>query len=153
MYGKFYAKNPKNLKFLSGEIILIKELVAHVKSIADRNGVNTGLSHFKSSTEITKVYDLMPQISTNAKQIKHSYFLSKLLATFERNAEHKKGGYRYDSDLQHFSMLLRMISGPLAYQTLQSNLEGALPPLPSINRYIRASHFHITKGILRCAII
>lgn len=140
LYGKFYANNPKNFKFLSGEIILIKELFAHVKSIADRNGV-------------TKVYDLMPQISTNAKQIKHSYFLSKLLATFERNAEHKKGGYRYDSDLQHFSMLLRMISGPLAYQTLQSNLEGALPPLPSINRYIRASHFHITKGILRCAII
>lgn len=42
-----------------------------------------------------------------------------------------------------------MISGPLAYKTLQSNLEGALPSLPSVNRYIHSSHYHIIEGILR----
>lgn len=43
-----------------------------------------------------------------------------------------------------------MIARPLAYETLQRNLEAALPSLPSTNRYIRASNCNISEGILRC---
>lgn len=124
VYGKFYVNNSENFKFLSGEKVLIKQLVAHVKSVVDRIGVNTGLSHFKlfkSTQEPTS------QISPNKNQFIHSHFLKQLISTAERNAGRKKGGYRYESDLQHFAMLLRMLSGPLGYQTLQSNLEGVLP--------------------------
>lgn len=149
IYGNFYAKNPANFKFLSGEKVFIKQLVAHVKNIVDKNGENTGLSHFKPTTECAKFKNIVSQTSVNTEQVKYSYFLNKLVSTAERNTGHKKGGYRYDSDLQLFAMHLRMLSGPLAYQTLQSNLEGVLPSLPSINRYIQASHFHITEGILR----
>lgn len=148
IYGKFYAKSPESFKFLSGEKLFIKQLVAHVRSVVDKNGENTGLSHFKSSTQV-QVNDSTPQKSMNTGQVTNSYFLNKLIATAEQNASRKKGGFRYDKDLQQFATLLRMLSGSLGYQTLQSNLVGALPSLPSINRYIYASHFHITEGILR----
>lgn len=134
---------------MSGEKVFIKQLVDHVKGIVDQNGKNTGLSHFKTSTEPAEINALLPQLSTNTTQVRHSYLLCKLLSTSERNSGRKKGGYRYDSDLQQFAMLMRMLSGPLAYQTLQANLEGALPSLSSTNRYIQASHFHITEGVLR----
>lgn len=38
----------------------------------------------------------------------------------------------------------------MAYETIYKNLEGALPSLPSANRYIRASNCRMTEGILRC---
>ena len=147
-YGKFYARNPENFKFLSGEKLLIKELVAYVKSTVDKNGENTGLSHFKLSTE-TVQEDVRISEKPEKTERDISYFLDKLLHTAQQNAGRKTGGFRYDKDLRLFATLLRLLSGPLAYQTLQSNLVGALPSLPSINRYIKSSHFHITEGILR----
>lgn len=47
-------------------------------------------------------------------------------------------------------IVIRMIIGRMAYETLYRNLKGALPSLPSANRYIRASNSHMTEGILRC---
>lgn len=46
-------------------------------------------------------------------------------------------------------MYLRMIIGPLGYETIQRNLECALPSLPSINRYLHKSSFHVTDCIPR----
>lgn len=42
-----------------------------------------------------------------------------------------------------------MICGPLGYNILQRNLEGALPSLVSTNRYINASKFYVAEGTLR----
>lgn len=148
IYGKFYGKNPENFKFMSGEKLFIKQIVEYVKTTVDKNGENTALSHFKLPTETVDYNYSMPQKSEEKTQ-NISYFLNKLLHTTQQNAGRKKSGYRYDKDLQLFSTLLRMLSGPLAYQTLQANLVGGLPSLPSINRYIQASHFSITEGILR----
>lgn len=44
-----------------------------------------------------------------------------------------------------------MISGPLAYETLQSNLPHTLPTLSYINKYITRVNSNITEGVLRCA--
>lgn len=49
-----------------------------------------------------------------------------------------------------FAPYPRMIVGPLAFETIHRNLEGAIPSLPSTNRYIRASNCSVTEGILRC---
>lgn len=43
-----------------------------------------------------------------------------------------------------------MIAGPLAYDTIQKNLQSALPSLSSTNRYIRKINSRLIEGILRC---
>lgn len=148
IYGRIFAKDPENFVFLPGERVLIKELVAHVKSIVNQNGKNTCLSHFKSSIEI-KTESMSSEIAVNTEQMAYSYFLKILLSNAHQNSDRRPGGYRYDPDIRKFAMYLRMIMGSLAYQTLQANLEGAIPSLPSINRYIQSSHYHITEGVLR----
>lgn len=45
-FGNLYAEDPASFEFEAGDVLLIKELVEHVKSVADRNGKNTGLGHF-----------------------------------------------------------------------------------------------------------
>lgn len=78
------------------------------------------------------------------------YFLNKLKSAANKNAKREKGGYRYDEDIKFYASYLRMIIGPLAYETLQRNLEHSLPSLSSTNRYIRSSGCHVSEGILRC---
>lgn len=46
IFGKF-ADTPDKFQFERGEVILIKELVAHVKLVVDANGENSGLERFK----------------------------------------------------------------------------------------------------------
>lgn len=45
-FGDLYAQDTTSFQFEAGDILLIKELVDHVKAIADGNGKNTGLHHF-----------------------------------------------------------------------------------------------------------
>lgn len=78
------------------------------------------------------------------------YLLQKLLAAAEQNSNRSKGGYRYDKEVKLFSAYLRMIVGPLAYETIHRNLEGAIPSLVSTNRYVNSFSCHIVEGILRC---
>lgn len=150
LYGPFFAKNPQCFTFFAGDRELIKELVSHVRSIVDQNGKNSGLSHFKSvelkqSVQQVHCADSKAHL---ANQFEMPYLLKKLISTADQNSN-RKMGYRYDSEIQNFAMILRMISGLLAFKILQSNLEGSLPSLPSVNRYIYASNYHITEGILR----
>lgn len=150
-FGPVFAKNPSRFVFLPGHKSLIKELVSHVKHVVDRNGTNAGLNYFKisnKSSEIRPARDSITRVEEKNTTRAH-YFLDKLMSAANRNADRKKGGYRYDKDIQLFSIYLRLIVGKLGYQTIQKNLEAAIPSLPTIDRYIRSSHFHITPGILR----
>lgn len=79
-----------------------------------------------------------------------SYFLDQLQSTANQNSTREKGGYRYDDDTKKFSSYLRMLVGPLAYETIHRNLECAMPSLPSVNRYVQSSKSPINEGILRC---
>lgn len=78
------------------------------------------------------------------------YLLNKLVSTSKQNVVREKGGYRYDYELKNFAIAIRLLSGPLAYETLQANLSCALPSLPSVNRYIHKSNCRVIEGMLRC---
>lgn len=78
------------------------------------------------------------------------YVLNKLLVAADKNSSRKKEGFRYDDDMKIFSSYVRMLTGPLAYETVQKNLPGALPALSSTNRYVRKSNCRLQEGILRC---
>lgn len=160
IFGRSFASSPRHFQFHLGDIKLIKMLVEHVQRIVDENGVNSNLHRFKliqknHSDDIeTKLSNILAKTNLNSDGTKDGtlthYFLRKLLAAADKNSKRKKGGYRYEDDIKLFSAYFRMLVGPLAYETLHRNLECALPALPSVNRYIRASNCDIKEAILRC---
>lgn len=145
-FGPF-ARNPKRFVFLPGHRHLIRELSSHVKKVVDRNG----LKYFNTSNKFNETQTESETQSDEKPTTRAHLFLNKLMEAANQNASREKGGYRYEKDVQLFSIYLRLIVGKLAYQTLQANLEAALPSLPTVDRYIRSSHFHIVPGILRTA--
>lgn len=161
IFGKTLAADLTKFQFRLGDRMLILELVAYVK-----NKISThGLQFFQSrpasenknqaeraESDDTKSEDAKSQQNGTMKntETKAQFFLNRLLANAIRNGCRKKGGHRYDDVDKLFASYLRMIIGPMAYETLYRNLEGALPSLSSANRYIRASNCHVTEGILRC---
>lgn len=139
-----------SFSFRPGDIKMIKALVAHVKKMTDTNG----LAHFANDSNIEKQMAILSiddqKKKSTESETQSQYLLKKLLSASERNANRKEGGYRYDNDIKQYAALLRMVSGPFAYEILQRNLKHCLPALPSTNRYIRSSGCHAMEGILRC---
>lgn len=159
IFGRSYATNSKKFQFHLGDIKLIKMLAEHVKKVVDEHGMNKGLDRFKSIQKNTdssaidierKLSNMLEQTNLNDDDSQTHYFLKKLLAAADKNSQRKPGGYRYEEEIKLFAAYLRMLIGPLAYETLHRNLECALPALTSVNRYIRASNCNISEGILRC---
>lgn len=148
IFGETYYGNPSEFQFRPGDVIFIQTLVDHVKNIIDKKG----LSYFKNKTSDAEIQakEKQNEETTICNDTKTHYFLNKLLSAANINAKRDKGGYRYDTDIKLYSTYLRMLIGPLAYQTLQSNLEHSIPSLPSTNRYMQYSGCHVTEGILRC---
>lgn len=153
LFGQMFADNPTQFEFLPGERLLIKELVAHVLEVVDSGGKNKGLHHFQKSNISTKTgEDVIEKASDMQQKLVESkthFFLGKLLDAANRNSSRKKGGYRYDTEIKRYAAYLRMICGPLAYETIQRNLECALPSLTSTNRYIKSANCHVVEGVLR----
>lgn len=157
-FGSTQTAKLDKFRFEDGDRLLVLELVTHVNCIFKEIGFNAALQRFGSNQNNLKVESNKPLLVENAvvKEKEHHfptlshYFLKKLLEAADRNSIRKKGGYRYDPEIKLFASYLRLIVGPLAYETLQRNLEAAIPSLTSVNRYIRASKCHITEGILRC---
>lgn len=149
--GNDISRNLSGFKFRRGDKILIKELAAHVKNTVDTEGVK----HFvpvQNAKEIDTIINKMQATSINQQNSVNpaQHLLKKLISTADRNANRNKHGYRYDRNEMLFASYIRMITGPLAYNTIQKNLEAALPSLSSTNRYIRKFNCHITEGVLRC---
>lgn len=143
-----YVEEITKRKFFMGEKKLIAAMVKYVKKVANGSGSNEGLQHFT----INRPSTLVSHVTSNESQTETQthFFLNKLLAAANQNSHRKPGGYRYEPDIKLFSSYLRMLVGPLAYETLQRNLECALPSLSSVNRYIQNSNCDIIEGILRC---
>lgn len=153
-FGDIYASNPNSFKFVMGDRIMILELANHVKRIFDANP-ESGFQYFAppptamSSSHKKCAFECDSNIDIECKPT-GPYLLNKLVSTADQNIVREIGGYRYDSELQSFSIVLRLLSGPLAYDTLQKNLSCALPSLPSVNRYIYKTNCRVVEGVLRC---
>lgn len=124
----------------------------------DEGGVNRNIGYFRetvnngSNVELAtrggNQHDSSIQCTPIASMT--HFFLGRLIDTANQNIKRKKNGYRYDVDIRRFATYLRMIVGPLGYETIQRNLECALPSLPSTNRYVQTSSCSVTECILRC---
>lgn len=124
-FGRFFATMPHEFVFMPGDKRLIMKLVEHVNNVIDREG-----------------YTFFGKPTVNAEDSLHN-IMAKL------NSGRCPQGYRYGDEIKQFAVYVRMIAGPLAYQTIQNNLRGAMPSLQSTNRYIQKTHTFISEGILR----
>lgn len=152
-FGEIFENDSKHFEFMPGERSYILELVAHVKNTVDHGGNNKGISHFKmdQSVNIPNIEpSQQPCNESKSPSVHKNYFLDMLQSTANTNSTRKKGGFRFSPDLKRISTYLKMIMGPLAYETVQKNLQFSLPSLPSINRYIKSANCHIIEGVLRC---
>lgn len=150
-----------HFRFSLDEKWIMKKIVNHVKTIVDTPQINGGLAHFVQSealeTGAIPFFNCSKQIptSSNAQLTKKSeesntpLLLQELIASFEKNSLHEKHGYRYSSNVKEVSAYLRLVSGPLCYDTLQKNLQSALPSLSSVNRYIRKQDGIVEEAVLR----
>lgn len=59
------------------------------------------------------------QLDCQEKNSKTHEILRKLLATADVNFSRKKEGNRFEHDITQFSAYIRMLSGPLAYDTIR----------------------------------
>lgn len=132
-------------QFRRGDVALIKELADHVKATINKSG----LKHFTTHSKVNE-NEIGDKKSCDESNTLAQYLLNKLLDATNRNSQRKPEGYRYDPEVKLFASYLRMITGPLAYETIYKNLPAAIPSLSSTNRYIRASNVHVQEGILRC---
>lgn len=157
-FSEFYWEKPSEFEFAPGDIKLIKAVVKHIKGIFEvENDIIAGLQHFSKSSQDSGIEPNLQQTVTQpidrlepGENVTHThYFLNKLIAAAKRNQIRKPGGFRYDNEIKFFSLFLRLLTGRLAYATIQRNLECCLPSLPSVNRYIASSSCHILEGILR----
>lgn len=143
-----YAHLPNEFKFRIGDKKLIHRMIAQVNAMANNSDTGISKSNQKDSTQgENKSNEKKQQMSSDAAQT--YYFLRKLNDAADRNAKRERGGYRFSDETKQFASYIRIIAGPLAYETLQQNLKCALPALVSVNRYIRKSNSKIIEGVPR----
>lgn len=158
LFGPIFANDPTSFEFLDGEKKLLKDIRVHVQQILDVGGENKNIDYFRPQQNdenvklrAEKECDHSTAVKTNAQimECPTNFFLNRLVSTANQNATRQKNGYRYDVDIRRIASYLRMITGRLGYESIQKNLESALPSLPSTNRYIQKSPCCVTEGILR----
>lgn len=141
-FGPFFFDKPTDFEFTRGERKKIRACASYVSSVLDERGIKCGSDYFNEIKQISNKEETKSMTRTH-------FFLNKLIEAANRNESREPGGYRYNLDIKMYASLLRMISGPSAYDLLHRNLVCALPSLVSTNRYIQKSNIHIKEGILR----
>lgn len=86
-------------------------------------------------------------ISENNESL--SIVLKTLVNAAERNKNRKKAGYRFDSLMKMFASYIFMLSGPLAYETLNANMPLSLPSISTVRRFISDSGPRVIEGEMR----
>lgn len=166
LFGDFVC-NPEKFCFSKSELNLIKNINQHIaaiekskKKITDHFTYNENIEchienrlpngpffttyHYVFSENTRNVSTQTEVLSSKAHQ-----FIDKLSKTADQNKDRTPTGYRYDDDSKQFFTYMRMVAGPLAYETLQRNMESEIPSLNSVNRYIRENNEIVIDGELR----
>lgn len=144
-FGRFYSSHPEEFEFLPGEKSLIKKFIKHVNDMIIQNGYKYFETNWVETEHGTK-------LSTAVKTENHLYaqvLLNHFVAAANKNANRSPQGYRYSKYIKDYATYHRMIMGHLPYQSFQANLQGVLPSIQSVNRYIHKTYTYISEGILR----
>lgn len=159
-----YELDPHNFQFTPEErdlIFRIKDCVCSYLDLKDI-GLKFDLLHITNNSKESDVkpaifqYDdkvasesWIDSIRTSIPQTQTHVVLNSLLQTANQNALRKREGYRYSDSIKKFAVFFRIVAGPIAYETVQRNIECALPSLNTTNRYIHKARHQICEGALR----
>lgn len=77
--------------------------------------------------------------------------LQLLLRSAQQNIDRKSEGYRYHNVIKAFAGYMKLIGGPLAYDTLYANLPLCWPSPSTTNRFITDHKPKVIEGQLRVA--
>lgn len=157
-----YSSQQASFKFTVGEKWLIKQIQDHINKVIESEK-SDGLLRFKYSPYDSKLDIAVEPIPyfcnrmtkktespiTTQKTYGKPVILDKLIAQAEKNDTRDKHGHRYDEDVMNVASYWRLVCGKLGYQSLQSNLQSALPSISSTDRFISKSDGYITEGVLR----
>lgn len=151
-----YESDTNNFRFTSDERALIIRIKNHACDAIELDEVQQAFGECKLENESqgnNKKNDAIESwinaIKTDPPQTLTHLILKKLLETADQNSLREKGGYRYSDSIKQFAVYFRIIAGPTAYETVQRNLNCALPSLNTINRYIHKSSRCLCEGVLR----
>lgn len=154
-FGK-YTKFPSQFIFSTIEKAAIKSFSYLVKQIVDVPQVNARLDHFESSKlfpnfQFQRYFGEEKNEDDSQQNDSRTHNVLNLLTSIaNQNALRERSGFRFNEEIKKFATYVRMLAGPLAYETIQNNLNLALPSLSATNRYIREMHGNLVEGILRC---
>lgn len=154
-FGTF-SNDPLQFSFLPIEKAVVNCFSYYVKQIVDEPNINSGLNHFEcqkrfvESWQAQRYYGELDDEEKPKYNTKTHIFLHSLLSAANQNVSRDKSGYRFDHETKKFATYVRMLSGPMAYETIQQNLNLAVPSLSATNRYISEMHGHLVEGELRC---
>lgn len=66
-----------------------------------------------------------------------------------QNTDRKKAGYRFEELTKMFAAYIFMLSGPLAYETLNANLPLSIPSISTVHRFIADKGPRVIEGEMR----
>lgn len=169
LFGTF-ALNPDEFKFSDTEKQLLYKIATYINSyeesgkkfpydfVLDESTTEKIESQFPVGRFFTNfsVYGNSQAFQNTSTQTeimptRAHILLDKMVQSAGQNMDRKPAGHRFPGDLKQFSTYIRLIGGPLTYETLHRNFEPALPSLNTVNRYIRESNQNICDGQLRVA--
>lgn len=75
--------------------------------------------------------------------------LQMFVQSSERNFERKKQGYRFDELTKMFSSYIFLLSGLLAYETLNANLPLSIPSVSTVHRFLKDNGPNVVEGKMR----
>lgn len=75
--------------------------------------------------------------------------LQHFVTSAERNCNRAKPGYRFDEITKMFSSYIFMLSGRLAYETLNANLPYSIPSPSTVSRFLKENGPKIIEGKMR----
>lgn len=150
------SNDPSQFSFSSIEKAVVKSFSYYVKQIVDEPSINSGLNHFECQKRFFESFQAQRYYGESNNETKLKYntkthiFLQSLISVANQNVSRDKTGYRFDDETRKFATYVRMLAGPMAYETIQHNLKLALPSLSATNRYIGEMHGNLVEGELRC---
>lgn len=118
-FGPFFALCPSQFKLLSGDRGTIDKIIAFLNKDNSQKKLADSLN--KLSLKSTAESEF-----TNAVVARFINLLQKLLLIANSNLKREKGGFRFNNQTKWIATYLRLICGPLGYESIQRNLEGVL---------------------------
>lgn len=104
----------------------------------------------KNSHQIPELSQQPPELEDRDFSMKPlGLILQKFVDSAARNADRKKAGYRFDELTKMFSSYIFMLSGTLAYESLNANLPLSVPSISTVRRYIADKGLRIIEGQMR----